>query len=378
MALSALQACTLSLRDVDSSVLEQLASAPPSVPASAGAKGSSATPLLDAMRRKGLIKALDPPDAPLTTAAVWRAEVESSDLPAAAISRNMSESGSLSDATDVPPYAPSGANVEDVPPYAPSGANVEDAADLLGFSRTTSGVKAEDAAELLGFSEIAATRSIVPSGAGGAAPAGAARDGGAAALGVLSGGVQKQKLHRPCAGCRATKVKCDRELPCSRCRRFGIVCVAPPTLASGRPRAYVPPASRRVAVAARRDAAVLDSTPETAAVSLAASLAAHGLRLEAPASATETPAAAADVSSVPALSPASSVVMAMVTDEAAEEGLQPSCWASREAAEAAHPALWEAPWFQQLLAAEREAPALRRDADALRTQLAQMGAEPCA
>ena len=44
-------------------------------------------------------------------------------------------------------------------------------------------------------------------------------------------------LHRPCATCRAAKVLCNRELPCSRCRRLNLahLCAPPPTVQRGRP-----------------------------------------------------------------------------------------------------------------------------------------------
>ena len=37
-------------------------------------------------------------------------------------------------------------------------------------------------------------------------------------------------LHRPCSACRSAKVKCNREMPCSRCRRLGFICKPPPTV----------------------------------------------------------------------------------------------------------------------------------------------------
>lgn len=37
------------------------------------------------------------------------------------------------------------------------------------------------------------------------------------------------------AACRGAKVKCSRELPCSRCRRLSLVCTPPPTVQRGRP-----------------------------------------------------------------------------------------------------------------------------------------------
>ena len=45
------------------------------------------------------------------------------------------------------------------------------------------------------------------------------------------------KLHRPCSTCRASKVLCNREQPCSRCRRLGVghLCMPPPTVQRGRP-----------------------------------------------------------------------------------------------------------------------------------------------
>lgn len=42
-------------------------------------------------------------------------------------------------------------------------------------------------------------------------------------------------LHRPCSECRVAKVRCDREMPCGRCRRHNLVCKPPPTVARGRP-----------------------------------------------------------------------------------------------------------------------------------------------
>ena len=44
-------------------------------------------------------------------------------------------------------------------------------------------------------------------------------------------------LHRPCSTCRAAKVRCDRQIPCSRCRRLGTVCKPPPTVRARAPRA---------------------------------------------------------------------------------------------------------------------------------------------
>lgn len=44
-------------------------------------------------------------------------------------------------------------------------------------------------------------------------------------------------LHRPCAQCRAAKVKCNREAKCSRCVKLGIVCKLPPSPQHRRPRA---------------------------------------------------------------------------------------------------------------------------------------------
>lgn len=43
------------------------------------------------------------------------------------------------------------------------------------------------------------------------------------------------KLHRPCTNCRNSRVRCDRNLPCSRCTRLGVACYPPPTIKRGRP-----------------------------------------------------------------------------------------------------------------------------------------------
>ncbi|KAL1526160.1 hypothetical protein AB1Y20_014888 [Prymnesium parvum] len=40
---------------------------------------------------------------------------------------------------------------------------------------------------------------------------------------------------RPCAACRAAKVRCDRELPCSRCTRLQLECMPPQNVQRGRP-----------------------------------------------------------------------------------------------------------------------------------------------
>ncbi|KAL1511996.1 hypothetical protein AB1Y20_005271 [Prymnesium parvum] len=45
----------------------------------------------------------------------------------------------------------------------------------------------------------------------------------------------RPELHRPCAACRTAKVKCSRELPCTRCRRLSLFCTPPPTVQRGRP-----------------------------------------------------------------------------------------------------------------------------------------------
>ncbi|KAL1519221.1 hypothetical protein AB1Y20_003480 [Prymnesium parvum] len=42
-------------------------------------------------------------------------------------------------------------------------------------------------------------------------------------------------LHRPCAACRAAKVKCSRHAPCTRCLRLSLVCTQPPVVQRGRP-----------------------------------------------------------------------------------------------------------------------------------------------
>lgn len=52
-------------------------------------------------------------------------------------------------------------------------------------------------------------------------------------------GVAPRRLHRPCAPCRAIKLKCDRNYPCGRCKRLGLVCKTPPTVSLGRPRRHV-------------------------------------------------------------------------------------------------------------------------------------------
>ena len=46
-----------------------------------------------------------------------------------------------------------------------------------------------------------------------------------------------EELPRPCAVCRVAKVLCDREQPCSRCRRLGFahMCQPPPFVKRGRP-----------------------------------------------------------------------------------------------------------------------------------------------
>ena len=41
--------------------------------------------------------------------------------------------------------------------------------------------------------------------------------------------------NRPCSACRIAKVRCDREVPCSRCRRLGFLCKPPPIVPRGRP-----------------------------------------------------------------------------------------------------------------------------------------------
>ena len=40
---------------------------------------------------------------------------------------------------------------------------------------------------------------------------------------------------RPCAGCRAAKVRCDRMEPCGRCTRLGLYCYPPEAVQRGRP-----------------------------------------------------------------------------------------------------------------------------------------------
>ena len=57
--------------------------------------------------------------------------------------------------------------------------------------------------------------------------------GGGSAQG--GGCEERPMLHRPCAMCRAAKVRCNREDPCSRCRRLGLECRPPPTVPRGRP-----------------------------------------------------------------------------------------------------------------------------------------------
>ena len=44
-----------------------------------------------------------------------------------------------------------------------------------------------------------------------------------------------EELPRPCATCRSAKVLCDREQPCSRCRRLGHMCQPPAFVKRGRP-----------------------------------------------------------------------------------------------------------------------------------------------
>ena len=48
-----------------------------------------------------------------------------------------------------------------------------------------------------------------------------------------------KKLHRPCSGCRAIKLKCDRGVPCGRCKKLGLVCTVPPSVSLGRPRTHM-------------------------------------------------------------------------------------------------------------------------------------------
>ena len=69
------------------------------------------------------------------------------------------------------------------------------------------------------------------------APAAASSGSTAGSCGDGSGSACIKTLHRPCATCRAAKVLCNRELPCSRCRRLkiGDTCAAPPDVQRGRP-----------------------------------------------------------------------------------------------------------------------------------------------
>ena len=69
---------------------------------------------------------------------------------------------------------------------------------------------------------------------------------------------------RPCSACRSAKVKCNREMPCSRCRRLGFICKPPPTVPRGRPshhsrllqlRAHENAAAAREAAAAAHETA---------------------------------------------------------------------------------------------------------------------------
>jgi len=43
------------------------------------------------------------------------------------------------------------------------------------------------------------------------------------------------QLSRPCVGCRLSRVRCSRELPCGRCKRLGLVCKIAPAQQRGRP-----------------------------------------------------------------------------------------------------------------------------------------------
>ena len=53
--------------------------------------------------------------------------------------------------------------------------------------------------------------------------------------GAPPGAKPRGGLHRPCSCCRAAKVRCDRNMPCSRCVRLGTECKPPPTVPRGRP-----------------------------------------------------------------------------------------------------------------------------------------------
>ena len=61
--------------------------------------------------------------------------------------------------------------------------------------------------------------------------------GGEGGAEVGADGQPVAALHRPCTNCRASRVLCDRQLPCSRCVRLGLraTCQAPPTVKRGRP-----------------------------------------------------------------------------------------------------------------------------------------------
>lgn len=50
-------------------------------------------------------------------------------------------------------------------------------------------------------------------------------------------GEERRTMHRPCAACKLSKVKCDYLQPCSRCVRLGIghTCRPPPEVKRGRP-----------------------------------------------------------------------------------------------------------------------------------------------
>ena len=53
--------------------------------------------------------------------------------------------------------------------------------------------------------------------------------------GVGKGSAVDSNPVRPCAGCRAAKVRCDRVEPCGRCTRLGLYCYPPEAVQRGRP-----------------------------------------------------------------------------------------------------------------------------------------------
>ena len=84
-------------------------------------------------------------------------------------------------------------------------------------------------------------------------------------------------LHRPCSACRSAKVKCNREMPCSRCRRLGFICKPPPTVPRGRPSHH----SRLLQLRAHENAAAARETAaaahETASILTAAAALPEGV-----------------------------------------------------------------------------------------------------